>query len=107
MEGKLTKTIVAAPSIMKIHCQPAILSFPFRLEIAAARRPPKLPENAAAEKNIACSLYKLMISRKEIMATYSSNTKFVTLIPAGEEVVYTWVETCFCDSEEPTCCHET
>jgi hypothetical protein len=47
------KPTVMIPSIMKIHAQPGLPSRPFRLLIAAARRPPKLPEKAAAEKKIA------------------------------------------------------
>jgi hypothetical protein len=47
------KPIVMIPSIMKIHAQPGRPPRPFRLLIAAARRPPNEPENAAAEKKIA------------------------------------------------------
>jgi len=41
------------PSIIKIHAQPGRPCLPFRFSIAAASRPPKDPETAAAEKKIA------------------------------------------------------
>jgi hypothetical protein len=44
---------VMMPSIMKIQAQPGRPARPFRFSIAAASRPPKEPENAAAEKNMA------------------------------------------------------
>jgi len=44
---------VMMPSIMKIHAQPGRPPLPFRFSIAAARRPPKEPEKAAAEKKMA------------------------------------------------------
>jgi hypothetical protein len=47
------KRIVAAPSSMKIHAHPGIPNFLLRLKIAAARRPPKDPLKAAAEKKMA------------------------------------------------------
>jgi len=46
--------IVMMPSMMKIHAHPGLPLCPSRFAlIAAARRPPKEPENAAAEKKIA------------------------------------------------------
>jgi hypothetical protein len=47
------KPIVMIPSMMKIHAQPGRPPRPFRFSIAAARRPPKDPETAAAEKKMA------------------------------------------------------
>lgn len=47
------KTTVAAPSRMKIHAHPGIPALLSSLKIAAARRPPNDPENAAAEKKMA------------------------------------------------------
>jgi hypothetical protein len=41
------------PSRMKIHAQPGLPPFPFIRLIAAARRPPKEPDTAAAEKKMA------------------------------------------------------
>jgi predicted TIM-barrel fold metal-dependent hydrolase len=47
------KTQVTTPSMMKIQAQPGRCEYPSRFSIAAARRPPKEPETAAAEKKIA------------------------------------------------------
>jgi hypothetical protein len=96
------KPTVMMPSIMKIQAQPGRPALPFRFSIAAARRPPKEPEKAAAEKKIA---WKWGISSDwgwmERMGgrwTYGSDAKFVALVPAGEEVVDSGVETGFCHS---------
>lgn len=47
------KPIVTMPSMMKIHAQPGRPPRPSIFVMAAARRPPKDPETAAAEKNMA------------------------------------------------------
>jgi hypothetical protein len=49
------KPTVTTPSMMKIQAQPGRPPLPSRRSIAAARRPPKDPETAAAEKKIAYS----------------------------------------------------
>jgi hypothetical protein len=50
---KRPKPTVTTPSMMKIHAQPGLPPRPSRCAIAAARRPPKDPEKAAAEKKMA------------------------------------------------------
>jgi hypothetical protein len=47
------KPTVIIPSTIKIHAHPGRPALPLRFWMAAAKRPPKEPENAAAEKKIA------------------------------------------------------
>jgi hypothetical protein len=95
--------MVTIPSTMKIHAQPGRPARPLSFSIAAASKPPNEPEKAAAEKKIAWDV-SLMVSQG-IRCTYCSNTKFISLVPAGEEVVDAGKETGFRHPQEPTSGH--
>ncbi|KAK5624632.1 hypothetical protein RRF57_000347 [Xylaria bambusicola] len=58
-------TTVRRPSKMKIHRQPSRPPLPSSFSIAAANKPPKEPDNAAAEKKMAYheGVRNIMLSR--------------------------------------------
>jgi hypothetical protein len=92
------KPMVIMPSTMKIQAQPGRPSRPLRFSIAAARRPPKEPEKAAAEKNMAFDMVNFFSMGRNWKKTYCSDTEFVPLVPARQEVINSREETCFSHS---------
>ncbi len=95
--------MVIIPSMMKIHAQPGRPSRPFRFSIAAARRPPKDPAKAAAEKKTA---WDVRLETQRGRYTHCSNAELVTLVPAREKVVDPGEETSFSYAQEPAGCHQ-
>lgn len=94
---------------MKIQAQPEYPEIPSIFSMAAARRPPKEPESAAAEKKIASMKVNLRETGKKGggSGSYSSDTKFRTPVPTGKVVVNAREQTSLRQTEEPASSHQT
>jgi hypothetical protein len=75
--------------------------------MAAARRPPKDPLMAAAEKKMAYKGQRRDINVARRGETYQADTQLRTLVPAAEVVVDAGKQTGLCETEEPAGGHET